>query len=215
MRKSLLIPTIGFGASLMLAGSPLLAQNTDTQPTSTTTSTTNSYDNTTGGLRMPYHAGFWNYVGISAGKADYRGDCPSGTGCEDEDTGGKIYTGGKFNDWLGLELGYVYLGRPETLGGRQDAQGLNFSVVGSVPIGTVVGLNAKVGTVYGWTNTQGNVPVAYAGRDQGFGLSYGFGATVSVTKQVQLRVDWDRYHMPFRGRDDNVDMISAGVQYLF
>jgi len=211
-----LIQAVGIGASLMFAGSQGFAQNTDRQPAPTTqTSSSRAYDNMMGGLKMPFRAGFWNYVGGSVGQADYLGDCPSGTGCDNQEIGFKAYTGGKFNDWLGLEVGYVNLGRPETAGGRQDGQGINFSIIGGIPLGNVVAINAKVGTIYSWTNTRGNVPAAYAGRDQGFGLSYGVGATFALTQQVQLRLDWDRYEMSFKGRDDKVDLVSAGVQYLF
>jgi OmpA-OmpF porin, OOP family len=144
-----------------------------------------------------------------------RTDCPSGSGCDDSTLGLKLYTGTKFNDYLGAEIGYVNLGRPDTNGGRQTAQGANLSLIAGVPIGDRFGVNAKVGTMYAWTNTTGNVPAHLAGKERDFGLTYGAGATMALAPRVQLRVDWDRYNLDFKGRDGKVDMLSAGLQYLF
>lgn len=107
------------------------------------------------------------------------------------------------------------LGRPDTNGGHQTAQGANLSLIGGRADRDRFGLNAKVGTMYAWTNTTGNVPGNLAGKERDFGLTYGAGATMALAPQVMLRVDWDRYDLNFKGRDGKVDMLSAGVQYLF
>ncbi len=219
MNSRHLLTAIGMSTALLCAGAPASAQTSD--PSSPPASTPEpapapqASDHSGNGFAKPYEHGFWNYVGINAGQSHYRADCPSVTGCTDDAVGFKLYTGGKFNRFLGLELGYVNLGRPETEGGRQDAQGANLSLVGYIPLGNMFAVNGKVGTMYGWTSTTGAVPAAYEGREQGFGLTYGAGVTMAVASNVQLRVDWDRYDLNFRGREGKVDMVSAGVQYLF
>lgn len=213
MHTRRLIQTLGIGATLTLAGASTFAQTTDGQTTTEPKPAPSQPASTTS-----YDTHRWTrgaYVGGSLGATDWRTDCPSGSGCDDSTLGFKLYTGTKFNDYLGAEIGYVNLGRPDTNGGHQTAQGANVSLIAGVPIGDRFGVNAKVGTMYAWTNTTGNVPGNLAGKERDFGLSYGAGATMALAPQVMLRVDWDRYDLNFKGRDGKVDMLSAGVQYLF
>jgi OOP family OmpA-OmpF porin len=215
MHTRRLIQTLGLGATLTLAGASAFAQTTDGQ---TTTEPKPSPSQPANRSSTSYDVHGWTngaYVGGSIGATDWRADCPSGSGCDDNTLGFKLYTGTKFNDYFGAEIGYVNLGRPDTNGGHQTAQGANLSLIAGVPIGDRFGVNAKVGTMYAWTNTTGNVPPHLAGKDRDFGLSYGAGATMALAPQVQLRVDWDRYDLDFKGRDGKVDMLSAGLQYLF
>lgn len=213
------LTAIGMGTTLLFAGAHASAQTTDPSstpsPAPVPAPAAQVVEPSGSTSNKPYEMGFWNYVGVNVGQSHYRADCPSVTGCTDDGVGFKIHTGGMFNRFLGLEVGYVNLGRPETEGGRQQAQGANLSLVGSIPVGNLLAVNGRVGTMYGWTSTTGAVPAAYEGREQGFGLSYGAGVAVPVANNLQLRVDWDRYDLNFRGRDGKVDMVSAGVQYLF
>ena len=211
-----LIQTMALSATLTLAVAGALAQTIDGQSTNepkpATTASADRGGSTSYDVRQWTHG---SYIGGNVGATDWRTDCPSGSGCDDSTLGFKLYTGTKFNDYLGAEIGYVNLGRPDTNGGRQTAQGANLSLIAGVPIGDRFGVNAKVGTMYAWTNTTGNVPAHLAGKERDFGLTYGAGATMALAPQLLLRVDWDRYNLDFKGRDGKVDMLSAGVQYLF
>ena len=211
-----LIQTVALSATLTLAGAGAFAQTTDgqstTEPKPATPPPADRGGSTSYDVRQWTHG---SYIGGNVGATDWRTDCPSGSGCEDSTVGFKLYGGTKFNNFLGAELGYVNLGRPDTNGGHQTAQGANLSLIAGIPIGDRFGVNAKVGTLYAWTNTTGNVPSHQAGKERDFGLSYGAGATMALAPRVQLRVDWDRYNVDFKGRDGKVDMLSAGVQYLF
>lgn len=179
----------------------------------TTTTTTGRV---TDEWRMPYQAGFWNYIGATVGRSDYDLGCVSGYGCDTKDTAFKIFAGGKLYNVLGLELGYVNLGRAEIAGGHSRAQGANLSLVAGVPVGYNFGVNGKVGTVYGWTRTDASAPGYDTGRESGWGLTYGVGATYAFTPSTELRVDWDRYRFDFRGAgNQDVDLWSAGLNFRF
>ncbi len=119
------------------------------------------------------------YMGINLGKSDFRAGCGTGAfGCEDSDTAGSIYFGSMFRDNLGAELGYVNMGRVSRGGGDTKAHGLNLSLVGKAPLTPAFSLLGKVGTTYGRTQTTSAVGSGVAaGSDNGFGLSYGIGAS--------------------------------------
>ena len=166
---------------------------------------------------MPYQATFWNYIGASVGRSDYDLNCFSDYACDRNQTGFKIFAGGKLYNALGLELSYVNLGRADVAGGRARAQGANASLVVGLPLwGDRFGINGKVGTTYGWTDTSASVPGYDTGRERGWGLSYGAGATYAITRNTEVRLDWDRYRFDFRGAgNQDVDLVSLGVNYRF
>src|SRR5579859_7618863 len=123
MRHSTLFA--GVSVSLLLAGAALPAfAQTATETTRETTRYT-----------MPNQAGFWNYAGIAGGATKFKEDCVSGFNCDDKGTGLKVYAGGKFANWLGLEIGYIDLGKGQFGGGDTKARGLNISAVFSLPVG--------------------------------------------------------------------------------
>lgn len=165
---------------------------------------------------MPYERNFWSYAGGAIGRSDYDIGCRAGFSCDSRATGLKAFTGGKFNAYSGLEASYVYLGNAERAGGDTWGQGVNLSFVGTLPLSQSFGLNGKVGAIYGWTKTGGSGAPGFAtGHDNGLGLSYGIGLTYAVNRQVDLRLDWDRYRMKFTTGRDDVDLATVGVAFKF
>ncbi len=200
MTKQLLLAGVALGLSIAL---PAYAQQS-----SAATSQSSS-------LRLPYQKEFWGYVGGSVGRAEYDLSCPGGFACDDNDTGYKIYGGGTVKGIFGFELGYVDLGKAELAGGDARARGVNASLLLNAPIGTASGLHAKVGTTYGWTRTNSIAPGVATGRERDFGLSYGLGGTLGLSRNWQLRADWDRYKFEFASGDRDIDLYSIGLQYRF
>jgi len=157
------------------------------------------------------------YVGFNAGRPEYKLPCSAAFACNDPDASFHIYTGGMVNEWLGAEVGYLYMGKADRQGGVTRGHGINLSVVGSVPVGQSFKVFGKVGTTYGRTtvsaSSAANEPV---GDEDGFGLSFGAGAQFDFAPQWALVAQWDRHHMKFAGRDrENVDAASIGVKYKF
>jgi OOP family OmpA-OmpF porin len=191
--------------------------------------------------QMPYRPEFWRYASLSAGRSAYDFDCLHDTNlpCDEMDTSAfKIAAGGKFNGTLGIEIAYVHLGDVSLprLEGHTRAQGINLGFVAGVTVFDRIGANARIGSVYGWTRSAlreasnscilGRLPDAACNlsqSDRGFGLSYGAGVSGRIAPRVELRLDWDRYRLPFAdeeffsgagGRRD-VDMWGAGFNFLF
>jgi OmpA-OmpF porin, OOP family len=165
-----------------------------------TTTTTERY-------YMPYEKNFWNNFGINAGSAKYDRSC-SGS-CDDRDTAWKIYAGGKFRDWLGLELSYLDLGTARFNGADDRSRGLNASAVLGLPLGdSGSSIFAKGGATYGRTVLAGD-------HVNGWEPSVGLGAAIAMNRNWQIRLDWDRLRFKVRDGKDDVDMVSAGIQYRY
>ena len=193
-------------AALTTFAAPALAQPT------TTTTTTDTW-------RMPYERGFWGHAGVSFGQSKLDIDCPAGFGCDNKDQFLKAYAGGRLNNAIGLEVGVMNFGKFSAAGGETDGWGADAAVVAGFPIGANSSIFGKLGVVYARMETSA-APAAVAagfqtGKERGFGMRYGLGAQVGLTKTLALRADWDRYRLPLVGDHEDLDALTLGVQYTF
>lgn len=169
----------------------------------------------TGASFVPYTRS--GYVGLNVGRPDYRLGCSPAFACDDPNTSFHIYTGGSVNDWLGMEVGYLNMGKADRLGGTTRGQGLNLAVVGSVPLGQSFKAFGKVGTTWARTEVSASPAAGVAtGDENGFGLAYGAGVEYSLSNAWSLVAQWDRHRMKFAGNlRENVDAASIGARFKF
>lgn len=168
----------------------------------------------------PWRGDFWGYMGASAGESKYRSECNRTVTlfeCDSKDTGFKIYAGGKMNEVLGLEIGYTSFGTISVLGGETEAWAVPITLTAGIPLGTRFNVFAKGGGLYARTDVSVDLNDALSerGSRNGWGWTYGAGATFAVTPNVLLRADFDRHKLDFVGGRRDVDMLSAGVQVRF
>jgi OOP family OmpA-OmpF porin len=195
MRQTTLLA--GISLLTLAAGVALPAS---AQTTRETTVTTERY-------YMPYQKDFWSYIGANIGQSKLK-DSDFGIS-DDTDTGFKIYGGGKFRDWLGLEVGYMNFGKAKLAnGGEEKAQGLNVQAVVGLPLGANSSIFAKGGAAY----TRADVIGA---KVNGWEPSYGAGAAIGLNRNWQIRLDWDRVRFEVPNGKDNFEMVSAGLQYRY
>jgi hypothetical protein len=158
------------------------------------------------------------YVGVNLGRTEFDTACGSGGyGCDNPNVSGYFYTGGLFNDWVGLELGYMNSGRADRSGGRTRAEGLNVSLLLRAPLGQ---FNAfiKGGTTYAQTRvSSGPLSDVPSGKRRAWAPSYGAGLGFDFTPNHGLVLEWNRTEMRFVGIDgrQNVDTTSLGYVYRF
>jgi OmpA-OmpF porin, OOP family len=165
------------------------------------------------------------YIGGSVGKSDFDDGnavpdlITSGT-VDGSDTGLKIFGGYQFNKNLALELSYVdlgkasysgtFLGAPVT-GGSVDTTGLNFSVVGILPLNPSFELFGKVG-FFMWEaqarDTTGGVP--FSGKEDGTDVSFGIGASYNINKNLSVRAEWEQFKAV-----DTISLLSLGIVFKF
>ena len=165
--------------------------------------------------RMPWQDNFWGYVGASAGQSKFRTDCDNIFDCDRKDSAWKVQAGGNFTNVFGLELGYTDFGRMRAFGGDTEAKAANLSLTAGIPFDRFA-VFAKGGAVYGWTDVSASSSsLVRTGENNGWGSTWGVGASFAVTRNVQVRADWDRYKLDFVGGHHDVDFLSAGVQLRF
>jgi OOP family OmpA-OmpF porin len=168
-------------------------------------------------------AGF--YVGGSVGQSSFDKDIvreliTSGR-VDTSDTGFKVFGGYQFNRNFGLELAYVDLGKSRysgfagpdpVIGGKVEVTGVNLSAIGAWPVAPNFDVFGKIGFL-SWEDKASDVTAGdpFSDKIDGTDLSFGFGANWHLTKNVRLRVEWER----FRVDDTDADLFSVGAVYKF
>jgi OOP family OmpA-OmpF porin len=168
---------------------------------------------------MPWTGEFWTrgYVGVSGGESKFEADCRSNNifSCDKRDTAWKLYAGGRINEVLGLELGYTDFGKLRASGGDTDAWAIPISITAGVPIGNF-SIFGKLGALYGRTDVRADPSTLVdTGHKNGWGWTWGAGATFKITQNFDIRADWDRYKLDFIGGRRDIDMLTAGAQFRF
>ena len=141
----------------------------------------------------------------------------AGFTCDNRDTAWKLYAGGRFSRYFGLEFGYNDFGKVDQSGGRTKAFAANITFTAGIPIGDRFDIFAKGGGAYGRTDVSVDASTGLAsGTKSNFEGTYGVGASYAITRHWQVRADWDRYNLDFVGQGkQNVDMATASLQYRF
>jgi len=200
----------GFKLLRLVLATAALAQAAGAQAQSSSSSTG------MGGFQM-YTPGT-GYIGISAGRSYF--DLGSGVGAFNTDDKGSaysIYGGSFFNPNFGLELGYIDFGNITRGGGTSDAQGVNLSLVGRVPLGQAFSLSGRLGSTYGRTEVSSVLASGIRpGKESGFGFSYGLGAEYAFNQNLSAVLRYDEHDLKYIGSGrDSVGVASVGLKYRF
>jgi OOP family OmpA-OmpF porin len=175
------------------------------------------------------------YGGAGAGWSRYTDICPNaipvGVSCDDSGSAYSIFGGYQFIKYLGVELGYVDLGKagaatPAT-GMSETVKGKGFELLGvaTLPIGSQFEMYAKAGVYFM------DVDYACSGctsisslSETATDLTYGLGAIVSFSKNFGLRAQYQRYQdvgfdspigsAAIKAKGD-VDVFTLGLLFRF
>lgn len=159
------------------------------------------------------------YVGLSAGQSKAHFDCPAASSCDTTDTGYKIFGGVMVNQNFGAELSYIDFGKFKStaigdggITGDARVDGVGLYGVAVAPFGQA-SVFGKLGIGYVHTKETGGT------SNNKTDIAYGLGAGYDFTKNVGVRLEWDR--MRGKGTVDtttqtkDVDLLSLGVLYRF
>lgn len=159
-----------------------------------------------------------SYLGLNVGQSNY--SLNNGVGFFPSDKHDTVYginAGSYFSKNFGLELGYTNFGKVARAGGSTKAQGINFSVIGSLPLSPSFNLLGKLGTTYSRTDVSSSPFSGVAsGNESGFGVSYGIGAEYAFNPQLSAVLQYDEHNMKFAGTGrERVGATTAGLRYRF
>ncbi|MCZ8257494.1 MAG: outer membrane beta-barrel protein [Polaromonas sp.] len=200
-----------FTATLLAAAAMAAATGVQAQSTSSTT-------NASASSNYSFYAPGSRYLGLNVGQSDF--SLPNGTGAfpsDNKDTSYNIYGGSYFNNNFGLELGYTDFGKINRGGGQTEAEGINLSLVGRVPLSNSFNFLGKLGTTYGRTRVSAAPASGLAsGTESDWGLSYGLGAEWVFTPSLSAVLQWDEHNLKYVGTGkDRVSTTSLGLRYRF
>ena len=151
-------------------------------------------------------------------------------GDDNRSTGFKVFGGYQFNKYFSLEGGAFSLGEfgyqasvtpTGTLAGRAKVRGLNFDLVGTLPITAELSVFARGGLTYAEAKdtfrSTGMVVVSNPDPSKratnwkaGVGLQYAF------TPALSVRAELERYRIDDAvGNKGDIDMASIGLVYRF
>jgi OOP family OmpA-OmpF porin len=150
---------------------------------------------------------------------------------EDEtDLGYKLFGGYQFNKYLALEGGYFDLGKfgftattvpAGSLSGELKVKGLNFDIVGFVPMTEKLSAFARAGVNYAETNATfggtGAVNVLDPRRSKSDGnYKFGLGLQYDFNPSFAMRAEVERYRINDAvGNNGDIDLGSLGVLFRF
>ena len=159
-----------------------------------------------------------SYIGLNAGRSNFRlnsglGGFPNNS----RNNAYSLYGGGYFTNNLGVELGYSDFGRVTRAGGTTSAEGFNLGLAGKLPLSPAFNLLGRVGTTYGRTDVSSAAGSGIvAGRERGFGLSYGVGAEYAFSSTWSAVLQYDEYNLKYVNSGRNrVNTTSIGLRYRF
>lgn len=207
---------IGYGVDADRPRSRVVAQTTPA-PTSLTSreraspTSTDDVESSSSWLSFT-HTG---YAGLNIGHTAWGERCGAGgDGCKQARPSLHVYTGGMFNHFIGLELGYRFLGRAERGGGRTEAQTLGLGLRGRVAAGPWH-LFVKAGLDHAQSRFSASPASSLpSGSARGWGGSYGAGVGWDMTPTAALVLEWASVELPGAGRQA-VDNTSIGFVHHF
>jgi opacity protein-like surface antigen len=159
-----------------------------------------------------------SYVGVNVGRSDYSlPEGAGGFGMDTHKTAYGIYAGSFASENFGMEVGYTHFGDISRAGGTTQAEGLNLSLLGRVPLSPQFNLLGKLGVTYGWTDVSSAPGSGIgSGTEKSFGMSYGLGAEYVFSPQLSAVLQYDEHQLKFinTGRD-RVSATTIGLRYRF
>lgn len=138
------------------------------------------------------------YLGGSIGQSEF---------ADEEDTAWKISAGYQINRMFAVELGYTNLGEVDVPGGTAEGTALEVIGLAKFPVGSQFSIYGLAG----FANVEVDVSGPFsAASDDSTELTFGIGGQYDVSRNLGLRVQWQRYDT-----DEEVDVLSLGVVWKF
>jgi OOP family OmpA-OmpF porin len=147
------------------------------------------------------------YGGGSLGAPHYP-DSINGIAGNGSGASGKLFGGYSLTPNFALEAGAADLGHIDSGNGKVDGRSLFLDAVGTLPLNDKWSLLGRVGVAHVNLDTSG-------GDSSGNGPKVGLGAQYSLTQNIALRGEVERYHPNVFDDKPNIDQYTVGVRVGF
>lgn len=160
------------------------------------------------------------YMGAGFGSTSIDDDGFDGIDFDDSDTGFKVFGGYSFNQYFAVEASYFDFGEAsgnfddfgDTVNFDVGVSGLNASAVGTLPVGDMFSLFAKVGFASYDIDVHVEIPGVGSGSDSESesDMTYGVGGQLSFG-QFGVRLEYEAIQVD----DGDANMLSLGGVFRF
>jgi hypothetical protein len=148
------------------------------------------------------------YLGASVGQADVTVSAQSNLPEFDgEDTAFKIIAGLRPLNWLGFEVNYLDLGKPDDQGNSVDPTGVSGFAVGFAALGPI-DLFAKAGAI-NWNADLHSSASDLVKKSDGTDFAWGLGAQFRVWS-FSIRAEYERFEI-----EKGANLLSVGATWTF
>ncbi len=142
---------------------------------------------------------------------------------DDDNDVGRILIGGQFHQVVSVEGSYIDFGKYGDNAASADIDGYTLAVKAGLPLGEHVTLYALGGNLWWDSDFQA---LGLKGDADGQELFYGAGASLALSKSLDLRLEYNRFNVEFDrdeigifgsgdDLDTDLDYASVAVQYTF
>ncbi|TVP59234.1 MAG: porin [Halomonadaceae bacterium] len=120
----------------------------------------------------------------------------------------RVFAGAEFNRMFSAQVDYIDFGASDDGDARLDVDGWTISGAAAFPINEFFAPYAKVGQLF-WDSDREFGPTTVS--DDGNDFFWGLGARFTVTPNVDLRLEYERFEID----NTDLDMGSASIQFRF
>ncbi|MDO8179686.1 MAG: outer membrane beta-barrel protein [Undibacterium sp.] len=166
------------------------------------------------GVAFSASASAQTYVGGALSQARWDVDCAGATACDTSDTGYKFFAGYDFNQIIGIEASYFYLGdvtaSDGVVKGSFNAKGLEASAVVKTPRLKGFAGFAKLGLAYVHGESGGTVAGISASTSKSSAQPvYGLGITYLIGDNTSVRAEYERRKVKVADMDGSTTTVST------
>ncbi|MFT7495939.1 MAG: OOP family OmpA-OmpF porin [Urechidicola sp.] len=131
-------------------------------------------------------------------------------GINDDDTGGKVFGGYKYNEYVAVEAAYYNFGDIDTGTSQLEVDGLSLAVVGSISVSDSISVFGKVGA-HEWDVKDNGTIASQMNSNGDTDAFYGLGVDYVIDESWSVRGELERYEV----QNLDYDVASAAVSYNF